>query len=519
MSTESEIKSAVESYIREEETRYAIMIDGDWGVGKTHFWENQLKHEVKNNMPEYEKLEPIYISLFGLKDRNEIESEAFKSMSSLGYFTEESAFVNRITNAINKVSARFEGVTLGGAGFIVQGALALYKEKKTENMKKGLWCLDDLERWEGDLSVCISYINMLVEHYNIKVIVIGNSRELINNNEDKEKVFREAKQKTIGFVYKLEHNSSKLLDEIFNWARNISIQSGALKILKDNKVKICQLLDEAKCYNIRIIRKAISNFSLIYNENEPIFTTSKYNSVDYFLSFLSLIILIEHFKLSDRCKAELLDPESNHKKFLKAYNSEKDKGLVIEPVGLGDMLVYIFDYGTNSKRKGQISMLELGFYRCEDFEEEFSDWQEENNINLYMDSITVYGMDDSQFEELYKAISRIVFEGQKVTNPDKLLVLSARILSDIDRGMVEGSINDTKDKIKKLFDTLYKNEKMEVVRDLYVERAKNSYKDINEICYYVEGLNNSYQKTVEARVELVNWGELGVSEGSIDILI
>ncbi len=53
------------------------MIDGDWGCGKTFLWKNVLQSEVGQS-------EAIYVSMFGLKDINDIENEIFKSLSMMG---------------------------------------------------------------------------------------------------------------------------------------------------------------------------------------------------------------------------------------------------------------------------------------------------------------------------------------------------------------------------------------------------------------------------------------------------
>ena len=38
--------------------------------------------------------------------------------------------------------------------------------------------LDDVERWHGDLELCLSVINEVVEHQQAKCVLIGNLDEL-----------------------------------------------------------------------------------------------------------------------------------------------------------------------------------------------------------------------------------------------------------------------------------------------------------------------------------------------------
>lgn len=35
-------------YIRSDYTDYAIMINGEWGSGKTYFWNNKIRPKIEN---------------------------------------------------------------------------------------------------------------------------------------------------------------------------------------------------------------------------------------------------------------------------------------------------------------------------------------------------------------------------------------------------------------------------------------------------------------------------------------
>ncbi|HDR7724522.1 TPA: hypothetical protein QCX71_004121, partial [Bacillus cereus] len=41
--SEKYIADGVLDYIKRENTSYAILLNGEWGSGKTYFWENVLK--------------------------------------------------------------------------------------------------------------------------------------------------------------------------------------------------------------------------------------------------------------------------------------------------------------------------------------------------------------------------------------------------------------------------------------------------------------------------------------------
>ena len=49
------IENIVE-YIKKPYTDYAIMINGEWGSGKTHFWNNKVKKRIESLTLRWEKL-------------------------------------------------------------------------------------------------------------------------------------------------------------------------------------------------------------------------------------------------------------------------------------------------------------------------------------------------------------------------------------------------------------------------------------------------------------------------------
>jgi len=57
------------------ETNYAIIITGNYGVGKTHFFKHELEPKIRElsiGRDERKKYVPIHISLFGYKSLDEI---------------------------------------------------------------------------------------------------------------------------------------------------------------------------------------------------------------------------------------------------------------------------------------------------------------------------------------------------------------------------------------------------------------------------------------------------------------
>ena len=43
-----DLVESILDYVRSDYTDYAIMINGEWGVGKTHFWNNKIKKKIES---------------------------------------------------------------------------------------------------------------------------------------------------------------------------------------------------------------------------------------------------------------------------------------------------------------------------------------------------------------------------------------------------------------------------------------------------------------------------------------
>ena len=73
---ENEIIDIIRKYIENKNTDYAILIDGEWGSGKTYFarkiLERKLKEIWKDNKLE---IKFIYVSSYGVKTTKELDNK------------------------------------------------------------------------------------------------------------------------------------------------------------------------------------------------------------------------------------------------------------------------------------------------------------------------------------------------------------------------------------------------------------------------------------------------------------
>lgn len=220
--------NSVLNYVESENPGYAILLNGEWGSGKTYFWNNVLKKEIKNK-----RKKAIYVSLYGISNVEEINKKIV-----LGKLW----FVEKI--AESKLGGMF--TEIGKAGFGILKNLDIIGVKEISdinyeeflNYKDTVLCFDDLERVNMSIDEVLGYINNLVEHDGIKVIIIGNEEEIAEKINDQN---RELKMLTTYFyLNKTEKfNSDKIQSSKNNGILTDDLITNKLKELfhKKNEYK------------------------------------------------------------------------------------------------------------------------------------------------------------------------------------------------------------------------------------------------------------------------------------------
>ena len=190
MPVSDRISEAINAYLDRDNTKYAIMMDGAWGVGKTHFIINTL-------IPARATTRFTYVSLYGLRTLDEIETQI-----GSGSLYVPSVIENDSWQKIDK--------KVVGEDYVVSSPQKVTTTHQIrESQQSTVICFDDLERWYGDIEVCLSYDNRLVEHQNRKCILIGNLDAM---SEKANHAFSNAREKTIQYIYRYDSSYQTILN-------------------------------------------------------------------------------------------------------------------------------------------------------------------------------------------------------------------------------------------------------------------------------------------------------------------
>lgn len=278
---ESDVKAYInpyiEHYLKEKEISQSILITGIWGCGKTHYWKNILSSKIKE-----QNLKPIYISLNGLKNKQEILNEL-----SLKILVQKSNnMINKKTISICKGLKDFFNPLISRTLSLPKNIninLPLSTFLNIEKLDNYVLCFDDLERYTGNLSDILGIINDFTEQKHIKTIVLANIDKIKNtinsntkdtNSNNKEQSttqnedinnFNIIKEKFFAKIIAFpdDRNTKKyILEEIIN-EMDISEKT----FLLENVELILNIMKQAKTSNYRVIKILLNDFSYFYSEN------------------------------------------------------------------------------------------------------------------------------------------------------------------------------------------------------------------------------------------------------------
>lgn len=293
-----DLVESILDYIRSDYTDYAIMINGEWGSGKTYFWNHKVRNKIESMQINGKQYTTIYMSLYGISNLEDISKKIFIETTQL-----MDKNLRKYMNSHGQTSipeyaktgldmANFFGVTQNG------DKIDYAKFFSTDDK---ILCFDDLERANVDVIDILGYINNFVEHDHIKTIIICNEKELstkIKNSNVEMKTFiatylldkegaltktdrpmvEQIKDK-IEYVFdkanEYERIKEKLIGETFEYAPEFNyIINGLLmryendteliRFLRENTSLIISTFNKSGTRNLRILKHALNDFKKIF---------------------------------------------------------------------------------------------------------------------------------------------------------------------------------------------------------------------------------------------------------------
>ncbi|WP_442496744.1 P-loop NTPase fold protein [Methylobacter sp. sgz302048] len=494
----SDILDAIRAYIAADRTPYAIAIDGEWGVGKTYLVQNAIGDIIDDS-------NFLYVSLYGLSSIDGIESAIFTSASRLG---EDDAGI--FSGLLNTASSELtDGVRIGGLGYAVQYGLRKWKKRALDQAKKLTLCFDDIERWQGDIGVCLGYINGLAEHDGTKCILVG---DLSKIPESQRTEFQRARTKTVRYVYTLAHSPTRLLSISLDIASIGSLEAKEIlaKLISENTPRMIQFLEHIKCQNIRLLADAFQLCGDVAMHNLDAFHTSPTKALAFFEITLAATKLVQMkaadgLFLSSILKYDDRDALDLMKKL--GYDPSQDEDNSASPIPKA-LLEAIFYSSEGVRVSSIINLVTGGFYRPSAFVDFFDNWKAPEPFEYYIDTFKFWYLPDDESKKVFEAVISSVFDEKSITHPGNLLRIADRLTSDIKRGVVDLDFEQAKKGLIKLIDELYDHKKMEYVVTVGERLWSDNYLYSLDILEHVRERNTRYLSERDLSMSASVWSRI-----------
>lgn len=256
-SSKVDIEERLEKILKREVGTY-IVLDGEWGVGKTTFWKNfsDTKFNEKS----------VYVSLFGKESIQEIKQEIgmqiYKRNKYISEFSKKARYL-KFDKIIDEVTPKLGSAVIGCISFF---------EKK--DFKDIIVCFDDFERISDKINFkdVLGLISEYKEQQNCHIVMILNRSKMTtitksNQNEQDENFkdqevendIKENDKKT-----ELEKILSEYKDKImdyefyYNPTPEESFNIVSVELTEIYREVARQYFKKHEINNIRVIRRAIN---------------------------------------------------------------------------------------------------------------------------------------------------------------------------------------------------------------------------------------------------------------------
>ncbi len=241
-----ELVESILDYIRKPYTDHAIMINGEWGSGKTYFWNNKIKNKIESIEINGKRYKTIYMSLYGISNLDDISKKIFIEMNPALNKSVKKILDSKHMSYIPEYVKT--GIDMANSFGFMQTNDKVDFEKFFELDDKIL-CFDDLERANVDVIDVLGYINNFVEHDHIKTIIICNEKEL-----SKKLKSTNVEMKTFIATYILNHEGKIKPEENKDEENSSELDDKPMVELIEDKIE--HIFDKANDYE-RIKEKLI----------------------------------------------------------------------------------------------------------------------------------------------------------------------------------------------------------------------------------------------------------------------
>lgn len=276
----------ITKYITDPRYRQALLIDGEWGSGKSYFVDHELKPAIESivvpqktsaESPEKDKnnktknkgisitpnekekyYKAVMVSLYGLTSIDDVQNQIF--LNFIADSDKKAENIMLVGNALS-VGTDFIGVT-GGLSKFIKSASAKWLGYGKDGI---ILIFDDMERCQVDIVTLMGFLNNLCENAGYKVIIIANEKEISKNYTEEEKendkdyqLYKRTKEKLIGrtvsYEADIEGKYELVLKDNIKKTSEKDEDNPKIAVFIENKETVIQEFKKLKHDNLRTLK-------------------------------------------------------------------------------------------------------------------------------------------------------------------------------------------------------------------------------------------------------------------------
>uniref|UniRef100_UPI003D7E9C5E P-loop NTPase fold protein n=1 Tax=Brachyspira sp. TaxID=1977261 RepID=UPI003D7E9C5E len=298
------ILETIKSYITEKNTDYAILLDGDWGTGKTHFVKNILLSAInKIDFDDSNKFDYVYISAAGINNIEQFINDIYYSLT-IKKLSNSNDMYNKLYKKLynnRKIIKSITSIMPEGeklCQIISDISGVVIKELTFLDI---VIIIDDIERISNYLEID-DFLYRIFDNFlpkGIKILFVGNENEIRSNSNDKKSNYFRIKEKVIKHTINIYDIDKNIFMQIIN---NIFEEIEKYKDGKYNfytystidahKAGLIEIFFKKKCFNIRVFLSYLDLSKKLFEIKE--LPKNNYSFEQILLKLLSILIEIRN---------------------------------------------------------------------------------------------------------------------------------------------------------------------------------------------------------------------------------
>lgn len=282
--------------------RFAVMLAGTWGAGKTHYL-----HRLRDKLLENGR-KVVFVSLYGLQKTKEIDEQIFTVLHP-ALSSPKLKLATKVLGGMLKAAIKFDIDSVGEASLNAQIPTISLPDYLSVG-DQHVFIFDDFERCDVPIKTLLGYLNFYVELSGFKVLVAANEEQI----HDVE-TYNSWKEKIIGATLSID---ADFASAIHAFSGEVSPNSLSSEFSK-NLIFIEQLFDESGYKNLRSLRSAMLDFQRLY----AALSEQAKNSKEFFTDLLGY-----YFPVAFEVKAGTIKSTQISKfetSWLRSYMGEKNQ--------------------------------------------------------------------------------------------------------------------------------------------------------------------------------------------------